>query len=307
MAEETGISWADATWSPWHGCTKVSPACDGCYAENLMANRFRTVEWGPHGERKRSADWGKPRRWDRIAGRDGTRPFVFPSLCDPFDNQAPPEWRREWFELIRDTPNLVWLLLTKRPQNIVRMVKEVGFMPRNIAFGTTCEDRQRVKTNLPHLFVAAALRPLFLFMSAEPLLGDLGDLSPWLQGDPRTAELGPGEEWYPASQGGFKRGADGWPKLPALGWIITGGETDQGGHKARPPHPDWIRSLRDQAARFGTPFHHKQWGSWSPIAGPEEGNEVFTFSDGTSLRKAGPRRAGRSLDGIVHQDIPEVR
>jgi protein gp37 len=126
----------------------------------------------------------------------GTRPFVFcSSLADVFDNQVPDEWRADLFALIRDTPNLVWLLLSKRPQNIVKMVKAVGFMPSNIAFGTTVEDRQRVQANLPHLCVAAGLRPLFLFASCEPLLGDLGDLSPWMKGDPWPQPLAAGEHY----------------------------------------------------------------------------------------------------------------
>lgn len=289
MGDQTGISWCDHTWSGWIGCTKVSPACDGCYAAHLMDTRLGRVEWGPHGERSRtSADyWRQPLRWNRACAATGRRETVFPSLCDPFDKQADPAIRREWFGLIRDTPRLVWLLLTKRPQNIPKMVESVGFMPPNIAFGTTCEDRTRVEINLPHLMCAGELGPLFLFASFEPLLGDLGDLTPWLYGDTR------------------------------LGWAITGGETSQGAHKARPSNPVWFREVRDQCTAAEVPFHHKQHGDWIGVpdlrnlpGGSGPGFGAFDHcahdmeADAVLVGKA---RAGRLLDGVQHDGFPEVR
>ncbi|TPM37021.1 DUF5131 family protein [Mesorhizobium sp. B2-3-2] len=318
MGEITAISWCDHTFNPWIGCTKVSPACDGCYAEALMDKRYGRVEWGAPGKgngtrvRTSAGNWHQPIRWNKRAAEAGTRPFVFcSSLADVFDNQVPAEWRADLFDLIRATPNLVWLLLTKRPQNIVKMVKAVGFMPPNIAFGSTVEDRERVKQNLPHLVVAAGLRPLFLFASCEPLLGDLGDLSPWMNGDPLTQHPADGERW----ENGIKIGADGWPKIPAIGWWITGGETDQGGHNARPTHPAWYRSLRDQCAAAGVAYHHKQNGefsdfdhigmAWNDL--PPKIQEQQKFIDGKAMIKVGKHRSGRLLDGIEHDARPAVR
>ncbi len=317
MAENTAISWATHTFNPWMGCTKVSPACDGCYAEALMDKRYGKVQWGPHGERVRTApaNWKQPLKWNRQAQKDGTRPFVFcASLADVFDNQVPAEWRRDLFDLIRATPNLVWLLLTKRPQNIVKMVKFVGFMPSNIAFGTTIEDRQRLESNLPALIVAGGLRPLFLFASCEPLLGDLGDLSPWMTGDPHPQRLAEGDSF----EKGIKITADGWPTLPAVGWWITGGETDQGDHRARPTHPDWFRSIRDQALAHGLAYHHKQNGEWSPLQAndgewpTDEGSFIRLndmgdrADDGWPMQKVGKKFTGRLLDGVTHDAFPEV-
>lgn len=261
MGEVTGISWTDHTFNPWIGCTKITPACDICYACEL-AERYGWVTWG--GPRKRTSEstWKQPRTWDRKAAKDGVRRFVFSaSLADVFDNQVDPQWRADLWTLIRETPNLDWLLLTKRPQNIVKMVKAIGHMPPNIAFGTTVEDQERKHANLPHLMVAAGLRPKFLFMSAEPLLEDLGDLTPWLSGDPFTQQ---GELW----ESGVKIAADGAPVLPALGWVITGGES--GGGSPRPMHADWARAVRDQCERFQTPFHFKQWGGRTPKANGKE-------------------------------------
>lgn len=288
MAERTAISWADATFNPWIGCQAVSPACDNCYAEALATTRMG-VEWGPHGQRRRTAEstWKKLASWNRRPEKlnppEGTKPFVFGgSLCDVFDNRVPPEWRADYFAAIRDAPNLQFLLLTKRPQNIVRMVKAVGFMPRNIALGTTVEDRARVR-GLGDLMVAAGLAPTFLFASFEPLLEDVGDLSPWLpksdnpliQQDPRTQTLEPGE----TVDRGIKIGADGWPKLAALAWLIGGGES---GPKARPADQAWFRSLRDQARASGAIYHHKQNGG------------------------RGPDKGGKLLDGELLQGRPEV-
>ncbi|WP_158810274.1 DUF5131 family protein [Beijerinckia sp. L45] len=315
MGDTTNIEWADHTWSPWIGCTKISPACDGCYAAHLMDTRLGRVEWGPHGERRRTSKsyWRRLAAWDADARRAERMATVFPSLCDPFDNAVGVDLRLEWFVEIRAYPNLLWLLLTKRPQNIVRMVKEVGFMPPNIAFGTTCEDRKRVETNLPHLMVAAGLRPKFLFMSAEPLLEDLGDLTPWLGGDANTSEG--------RFERGIKIGDDGWPVLPALGQVITGGETDQGAHKARPSRYDWYRNVRDQCAAHGTPYLHKQNGVWVEIpkyrlGDPGEivwpdgavgrGNANEHGGAGVLMRRVGKKAAGRLLDGVNHDGFPVV-
>lgn len=324
MADQTLISWADKTHNHWIGCSRVSPACDGCYAAHLMETRLGRVEWGGPGKGNGTrsltseANRRKPISWNKQAERDGTRPFVFcSSLADVFDNQVPVEWRLDLFELIKATPNLVWLLLTKRPQNIVKMVKAIGFMPSNIAFGATVEDRQRVETNLPHLIVAAGLRPLFLFASCEPLLGDLGDLSPWMNGDPCPQRLADGE-YYDT---GVKIGSDGWPKLPAIGWWISGGETDQGGHKARPTHPTWFRSLRDQCASAGVAYHHKQNGEWMPTGEWYADHPVslplrmwrdgaWTDDGGVEgewMAKVGKNKSGRMLDGVTHDAFPEVR
>jgi protein gp37 len=280
MADETSISWADMTFNPWIGCTRVSPACDGCYAAHLMETRLGRVAWGGPGKgngtraRTSIANWKKPLAWNRKAKAAGTRPFVFcASLADVFDNQVPAEWRADLFALIRATPHLVWLLLTKRPQLIVRLSDAAGGLPANAAIGTTVEDQPRAEANLTWLKVAEIeLSPLFTFGSLEPLVS--GVVIP--------------EGMMP-------------------GWVITGGETDQGAHKARPSHPQWFRDLRDQCAAAGVPFHHKQNGEWvsvSEVAGP---GEHFTFPDGATVRRTGKHLSGRTIDHVEHNAFPEVR
>jgi protein gp37 len=152
MAENSKIEWTDHTFNPWIGCQKVSPGCDHCYAEALMDKRYGKVQWGPHGERKRTseANWKLPLRWAKAArSQHGLypdayrRPRVFcASLADVFDNRVPKEWRLDLWHLITQTPELDWLLLTKRPENIAKMIPwRNGTAPwANVWLGTTAED-----------------------------------------------------------------------------------------------------------------------------------------------------------------------
>lgn len=307
MADETKISWADKTHNEWIGCTKISPACDGCYAAHLMDTRLHRVEWGGSGKGAGTrsltseANRRKPFAWDKQAARDGTRPFVFcSSLADVFDNEIPLEWRKGLFDTIRNTPNLIWLLLTKRPQNIIKMAEAAGGLPPNAAIGTTVEDQKRADQNVFHLVRAKhALKPAFVFLSCEPLLGLI------------VVE-----------------------DITEIDWVITGGETDQGDHKARPTHIDWFRSLRDQCAAAGVPFHHKQNGEW--LAGHQYNEECHKADpsleqskfpcmdwDGEQFEengggwmdepgedavfRVGKKRSGRMLDGVTHDAFPGVR
>lgn len=122
MAENTKIEWADHTWNPWIGCTKVGPPCDNCYAEALMDTRYGRVQWGPQGERVRTSasTWAQLRKWDRMAAMAGKLAFVFSlSLGDIWDNQVDPAWRCDAFDEARQCSNLVMRTLSpsaKYPQ-----------------------------------------------------------------------------------------------------------------------------------------------------------------------------------------------
>ncbi len=344
MGEFTTISWTDRSFAPWFGCTKVGPACDGCYAEHLTATRFGKAQWGPHAERVRSAasTWMQPLAWNRKAEREGTRPFVFCShLSDVFDNQVPVEWRRDLFDLIRATPHLTWLLLTKRPQMIVKLFadtlpptadkRDVALReawPENAAIGSTVVTQAEADRDIPYLLRAkVAVKPAFAFLSMEPLLGRV-DISRWLYDFcPNCGVLGCGPSLRADSAEAFSRcGAFvmDTPK-PAIDWVITGGETDQGTHKARPSHPAWFSSLRDQCAAAGVAYHHKQNGEWAPVAlvdpdGLTRATDVMVWPDGhvgggthtqnggygSLQRHVGAGPAGRELDGVCHDARPEV-
>lgn len=230
MGEHSAIEWTTHTFNPWLGCTKVSPACDGCYAEHMMDTRLGRVKWGAGEDRVRtsSANWKKPLAWDRAAAKQSEPTYVFcASLADVFDNEVDPTWRRDLFALIEATPNLTWLLLTKRIGNVTDMVPR---LPPNAAVGATLANQYEYDRDRMKLYaVKAALKPRFTFGSFEPLLGPviLDKYAP--------------------------------------DWIITGGETDQGAHKARVANEAWFRNLRDQSAGLKRAFFFKQMTNKAPI------------------------------------------
>lgn len=347
MAETSAIEWTDATFNPWIGCTKISPACDHCYAEALMDNRHRRVQWGGERSRTSASNWQQPRRWQKQAAvffaEHGRRRRVFcSSLADVFDNQVPTEWRADLWALIRETPDLDWLLLTKRPQNIGRMLPDFWDQVKgHVWLGTTVEDQQRANQNIPHLLEHdAAAR----FVSCEPLLEPI-DLTTCALSFFKHEAIGADvlttrrPHDVAATVAGAVDALRGLAKARVeydepfcmtgartypLDWVIAGGES---GPHARPTHPDWFRSLRDQCAAADVPFLFKQWGEWSP-RGPEsfgypivDGVPQFRMSDtgdnGSDLaatggnqswlNRAGKKRAGRLLDGVEHNGFPEVR
>ena len=129
MADNSNIEWCDHTFNPWEGCQKVSPECDNCYAEARNQRFAGGTNWGPKAPRRRTSvsNWNKPRRWNRdhaaFFAAHGRRQRVFcASLADVFDNAVDRQWRIDLFQLIHETPNLDWQLLTKRPQNMRRML-----------------------------------------------------------------------------------------------------------------------------------------------------------------------------------------
>jgi protein gp37 len=184
---EAGIGWTDYTFNPWIGCTKVSPACDNCYAEK-MAVRLKMAKWGSSAPRNRTSDanWLLPLSWDKKAAKTGVRYRVFcASMADVFDNEVDPQWRADLFALISKTPNLDWLLLTKRIGNAYGMMDQATemmdsgmgcFAPSiypNVWIGATICNQAEADRDIPKLLsVPAAKR----FLSIEPMLGhvDLG-------------------------------------------------------------------------------------------------------------------------------------
>lgn len=299
MAENSKIEWCDHTWSPWLGCTKVSPACDFCYAES-WARRAGSPELWQGQRRRTSAEyWQKPIKWDKEAAASGQRLRIFPSLCDPFDNQIDSRWRNDLWHRIEQTPHLDWLLLTKRPQNIAKMLPdpETGVKPwgkgwPNVWLGTTAEDQRRAQQNIPILLtIPAAIR----FASLEPLLGRIDLTNLYREGSCRDALAG--TDYMP---GAGSISSQTWRNLSKLDWVIAGGES---GPQARPMHPDWPLSIRDQCVAAGVPFHFKQWGEWFPdVLGF---NAATLTVDGVRMARLGKKRAGRRLGGVEHNGMPQ--
>jgi protein gp37 len=295
MGETSKIEWTDSTFNPWIGCTKVSPGCAHCYAE-MDSKRHGRAQWGKGKLRQRTGKelWKKPIKWNQEAANAGRRRRVFcASLADVFDAEVQNAWREELWELIRETPHLDWLLLTKRPENFRKMLpQDWGDGWPNVCLMTSVEDQLRT-VRIDHLVeTPAAYRAL----SVEPLLGPVKLKSAWLK---------------------------------ELDWIIVGGESMGG---ARPMHPQWVRDLRDQCAAAHVQFFFKQWGCWTPdesAAQPDFKNAVYFADAGTTkpilLREmnALDRRqfradtqggtwmfhttkqvAGNILDGVRHREHP---
>lgn len=177
MAEVSKISWTNSTFNPWIGCTKVSPGCDNCYAQAMMDARYGRVKWGPGEPRVRTseANWKEPLRWERKAAKAGQPWRVFcASLADVFDNEVDDAWRWDLFDLIKNTPHLTWLLLTKRIGNVEEMTDPLNggkTLPDNVAIGASFVnqneyDRDRIKLHS----LKDTVGPLFTFGSFEPLL-----------------------------------------------------------------------------------------------------------------------------------------
>jgi protein gp37 len=229
MGENSKIEWTDHTFNPWIGCQKVSPGCDHCYAETQ--NNFRKWNggtWGPKAPRTRTseANWRKPLQWATEAREAGVRRRVFcASLSDWLDNQAPREWRYDLLKLIEHTPELDWLLLTKRIENYAKLVPWVR-PPSNVWLGTTAEDQSNYVRRWAILRkVDAAVR----FISYEPAIGPLRPI------------------YAPSS----------YPD-----WIICGGESGGG---ARYMEPQWAADLKHDCEDRGIAFFMKQMTNKKPI------------------------------------------
>ncbi|SLD17838.1 DUF5131 family protein [Mycobacteroides abscessus] len=322
MGDKTGIEWTDATWNPVTGCDKVSPGCDHCYAETF-AERWRGTR-GHYFEtgfdvQLRPDKLGLPLRWTK------PRRIFVNSMSDLFHDKVPDEYIARVFAVMALAPQHTFQVLTKRHGRMRSLLNSAYFLqavgrvwaeppsdwplPRdwrvpvwplpNVWLGVSAEDQKRAELRIPALLdTPAAVR----WISAEPLLGPVN-----LHTDPIEA------------------GTPFWGSQ--LDWVVVGGESGPG---ARPMHPDWARSMRDQCVAAGVPFLFKQWGEWvperlglhgcnAPAAFLSTGGQVRLLVDGKpahapfapagdmTIRRVGKKRAGRELDGRTWDQYPQVQ
>ena len=356
MTDNTKIEWADATVNAINGCSVVSPGCTNCYAmrsggrnlPNYPSTGLTKPSKGGHvwtGEvRLNEKALLQPMRWK------SPRRIFWNAHGDMFHENVPDEWIDRCFAVMALTPQHIHMVLTKRPERMRAYFADPKLVARlqspivdltcncptpqvraaydmatliwpllNVWLGTSVEDQQRADERIPHLLAtSAAVR----FLSCEPLLGPV-DLCK-IRVDGQT------EGYTDALTGGFsdpdadqhEDDDEAWVNVfgaAAIDWVITGGES---GPSARPMHPDWVRSLRDQCEAAGVPFHFKQWGEWLPYL---DGDGPFTRDDPEANRKlqsrhikekdehscaenlmirVGKKRAGRLLDGVAHDGMP---
>lgn len=313
MSENTKIQWADHTFNPWEGCTKISPGCAHCYAD-ARAQRFGQVRWGKFQPRRRTsaANWRLPVKWNRAEATKmvnhaefaaATRPRVFcASLADWLDDEVPFEWLADLLQLIHDTPNLDWLLLTKRPENWQARIAGVMVRLDSRTPSPTAEEEMNILAQIGNVSTKRFRQIIAPFRRSDLALW----LGAWLAGKP------PENVWIGASVEDQQRADARIPELlsiPAkvrflscepllepvdllhirarhrdavsenelyvrdlLHWCIIGGES---GPRARPCNTEWVRSLVSQCRASGVAPFVKQLGSapyfeaaHAPVAGP---------------------------------------
>ncbi len=262
MGANSLIQWTDHTFNPWRGCMKVSEGCKNCYAETFVTKRQGLPVWGQNAERRVAAEstWKHPEKWDREAARDGVRRRVFcASLADIFEEYRGPDAaavalaQQRLFALTEKTPNLLWLLLTKRPENVLPFVPErwLESWPSNVWIGFTAENQARFDERWEH---AKRIPAPVIFTSIEPQIG------PVVLPDEYLA-----------------RGQKVWP--------FIGGESGPG---ARTFDLVWARNIIAQCQAAGVPAFMKQVGSHpysSDKARDYPGRKVWMWAAKDSLEQ----------------------
>jgi protein gp37 len=243
VGETSPIEWTDHTLNAWKGCTKVDALCKNCYAEVSTPVRVRRAQglelWGPDGAREETRSWRSDlRAWDKasrtIALAGGPRRRCFAqSLSDTFEEHRDlDDVRGRLLAALAESDALDVQLLTKRPENILRMVPPAWLKswPEHIWIGTSVGDQKSAETRIPHLLkVPARVR----FLSVEPLLG------PVALDDLVCEDGGPGERHYSALECDVAAEDDSDWNGATIAWVIVGGES---GYRARPCNLAWIGS-----------------------------------------------------------------
>ncbi len=343
MSDGRTIEWLawpgykSASWNPTRGCTRVSEGCRNCYAEVMAARFNKPGQWGHGLAEMRGGD----HRWTGHVELDEAklllplrwrtpRVIFVNSTSDLFHERLPDEAIDKVFAVASLVPRHLLIILTKRierarayvsatdrPESIRRMRALIDTNDRlrewplpNVILGVSIEDQETADERIPHLLATPAACRM---VSAEPLLGAV-----------KLREV-LGDDWLASGKSGERRGLD---------WIVTGGESGPG---ARPMHPDWARSIRDQCQEAGVPFFFKQWGEWLPWSqfgqssvadridatafrtsewdGEKWGDVGYpqwcdivdgSIDDEQCVGKVGKRRAGRLLDGRTHDEFPDI-
>ena len=249
MGEASKIEWTDATVNFWWGCTKVGPGCDHCYAESFD-KRVGGAHWGIGTPRRQIASAANTLA--KLNRQGGKRVFI-QSMSDLFDNEVTPDWFNQAWMHIHMAKDCRIQIVTKRVSNVEKIIARSGFptWPTHAGLMITVVNQAEGDRDIPRLLaLKAKLGIPWVGLSMEPLLGlvDLINLQP--NGMITVDALG-GRT--------LSREGDYDESEPRLDWVIVGGES---GPKARPMHPDWARSLRDQCQAAGVPFFFKQWGEW---------------------------------------------
>lgn len=359
MADKTGIEWTDATWNPVRGCSRVSAGCQNCYAETV-AGRFSGAGMAYEGLIAKGGQWngqiklvpdalGQPLSWKK------PRKIFVNSMSDLFHENVPTDFIDQVFAIMACAKQHTFQILTKRPERMRYYAKRVAeSQPHdevnmavfdaancldgsfatwplpNVWLGVSVEDQETADERIPLLLqTPAAVR----WISAEPLL-EAVDLKRFIASPRHYMTRCEHCSWHGSSElcGTNFDGDDiicpeccqsiCGDDAPGLDWVVVGGES---GKNARPMHPDWARSLRDQCKAAGVPFLFKQWGEWQPTFNGNfcwKSSRMFVEQDGcdstgwsidrhssstANMQRVGKKSAGRLLDGVPHDEYPGVQ
>jgi protein gp37 len=278
---KTTIEWTDASWNPIVGCTEISPGCANCYAARLASTRLKNLPdySGLADKRRGEHRWhGEvrflPERLDEpLHWRTPRRIFVC-DMGDLFHESVTDEMLDDVFQTVAATRHHTYQILTKRAARMQKYCSTNGWDKcqwRNVWLGVSVENQHFADERIPLLLETQG--PAVRWISAEPLLGPV--------------EIGKVHH------------------CAAIDWVVCGGES---GPNARPMHPNWARSLRDQCQAAGVPYFFKQFGEWAPL-GQIDSNRTFVghnLGDGQMLLRYGKKLSGRLLDGREWSEFPKV-
>jgi protein gp37 len=296
MGTNSGIDYVDHSLNFWVGCTKVRPelGCKNCYAEREMKRYGRDFTKVVRTSR---ASWRQPLVKSRKTGdyKWKSGDYVFVCSWSDFFHPAGDQWRDDAWRRIYERPDLIWIIVTKRVERAFQFLRP-DWWYKKIIIVATIENQQVADRDIPKLLkLKSKFKGLRVGVSLEPMLGPV-DFLPFANMELRSLKI-PGEP--PPIK----------PEILSLplDWVIVGGESGPG---ARPLHPDWVRSVRDQCKAAGVPFFFKQWGRYYPVLG-----EGIVASSSKKVRyvKPGPvcmfpigkKAAGCLLDGREHKERPE--
>jgi protein gp37 len=336
MSETTAIEWTDSTVNFWWGCTKVGPGCDHCYAE-AWALRFDDALWGA-GVPRRKVKSAMPTlaklqsgaaHWEAQHGR--RRRVFLQSMSDLFDKEVPDTWFDEAWTAIGAATGLELQIVTKRVSFVEKRLAGRPW-PQHAGLIISVVNQEEADRDIPRLLeLKSRLGIPWVGLSMEPLLGPV-DLSGLMFVDKECPNSDMEGSTPPADP---ETGAQeccthcdwtGVVSEAAIDWVIVGGES---GPSARPMHPDWARSLRDQCAAAGVPFLFKQWGEWEPLLDRDRDDpdwradysgrcadrgstKWLNLAGGCGfhgerfhvMKRVGKKHAGRLLDGVEHNGFP---
>lgn len=330
MGDKTGIEWTDATWNPTTGCTKVSQGCKHCYAErdwprlvhlpNYKGRAFTDVARHPV-RLLQPLQWKKPRR------------IFVNSMSDLFHEDIPDEFIDDIFTIMALCQRHTFQVLTKRPARMLNYMKRLGksaklldIAAREIGYTFLFDGRYNIRWPIQNVWLGVSVEDQSTADERTPLLLQTPAAVRWISAEPVLGPVRVGQYLSRTNMPGLSMLPGFVDPLPGIDWVVAGGES---GPKARPMHPQWARSLRDQCAAAGVPFFFKQWGEWAPqpMCGKSEGlyldiiggqhphtefpqvpepNPCRTSAQWHWVGKCGKHAAGRLLDGALHDGYPEV-